>query len=180
MPHKYMHPCFKSCNVTTKISIITTMLQHILFTAIRNSKLVTAQRGTSQLVIPHKCKHPRFKSGDVTTKNFDYICNTTYFFHNNTKFKARPNTAQLVMPHECTHLLFNLCNVVTISFVASVIQHIFFAAIWNSKLVTSLRSSSCRTNICIHVSSHVMWRQKIPFITSVIQYNTYFSPQYEI
>jgi hypothetical protein len=47
MPHAYTHPRFKSCKMTiTKISIITFVLQHLFFTAIRNSKLVTARRGT--------------------------------------------------------------------------------------------------------------------------------------
>jgi hypothetical protein len=240
MPHKYMHPCFKSCNVTTKISIITPILQHIIFIAIRNSKLVTAQRGTSQLVIPHKFKHPRFKSDNVTTKKFQSLQYTTYIFHNSTKFKARRhNTAQLVMPHECTHPLFKSyvmcgykqfrsiiyktkliacicnttyifrrnmkfkarhvtshggnraarrssscrtnmcihffksCNVTTkkfVHYICNTVQHIFFTAIRNLKLVTARRSLSCRTNVHIHVSSHVIRRQKISFITSIIRH----------
>jgi hypothetical protein len=156
MPHKYMHPCFKSCNVTIKISIITPVLQHIIFTAIRNSKLVTTQRGTSQLVIPHKCKHPRFKSNNVTTKNFDhYICNTTYIFHKSTKFKARHNTVQLVMPHEYTHPLFKSCNVVTNNFVYNIYFSSQYEIQSSSRHFAARRSSSCPTNICIHVSSHV-------------------------
>jgi hypothetical protein len=51
-----------------RISFVTSIIRLILFTTIRNSKLVTAHRGTSQLVILHKCRHSRFKSCNMTTK----------------------------------------------------------------------------------------------------------------
>jgi hypothetical protein len=51
-----------------RILFVTSIIRLILFTTIRNTKLVTAHRGTSQLVILHKCRHSRFKSCNMTTK----------------------------------------------------------------------------------------------------------------
>jgi hypothetical protein len=103
----------------------------------------------------------------VTTKNFvHYIYNTKYVFRRHTKYKARHGTSQFIMPHECTHIRFKSCKVTTKNFVhyiCNIVQHIFFTAIRNVKLVTARRSLSCRTNVRIHVSSHVM-RRKISFI----------------
>jgi hypothetical protein len=68
MMHEFTYPH----HVTTKNLIITSVMQHIFFTAIRNSKLVTARRGPSQLVMPQECTHTRFKSCKMTTKYFNH------------------------------------------------------------------------------------------------------------
>jgi hypothetical protein len=61
--------------------------------------------------------------------------------------------------------------------------YIFFTAIPNSKLVTArvaVRfSSSCHTQVHIHVSSHVKWQQQ-KFQALHLYFNIYFSRWYEI
>jgi len=77
------------------------------------------------------------------------------FFHGTTKFKARHSTSQLVMPHACTHPRFKTCNVTTkFSIISYVIRRIFFSIKHNSKHVAVRLSSSCHTNVHIHISSH--------------------------
>jgi hypothetical protein len=72
MLHESTRPRFKSCNVATKYfqRYICKTTTHIFFTVIRNEKLVTAHRCTSQLVIPHEFAHPRFNSCKMMTKYF--------------------------------------------------------------------------------------------------------------
>jgi hypothetical protein len=148
MLHEYTQPCFKSIYVTTKFSIITSVVRRIFFVAKQNSKLVTTRRSTSQLVMPHECTHPRY----VTIINFNhYICNTIYIFHRNLKFKARQSTSRHVAARHAawiyastlyvTTTKFNhyICNAPyifhcntkfkarhSISIITSVLRHIFF------------------------------------------------------
>jgi hypothetical protein len=87
-----------SWNVATKnFNHFICNTTHIFHRKFRNSKLVTAHGGTSQLVMLHECTRPLIKSCNTMTKNLNhYISNTTYIFHHSLKFKARLNTLQYV------------------------------------------------------------------------------------
>jgi hypothetical protein len=207
--------------------IITSVIQHIFFTATRNSKLVTARRSMLQLVMSHECTHPRVKSCIALTKYFNhYICINIYIFHLNTKFKARHSPSRPVAARHATqmyihiHVLSHVIRRQKNSIITSVTLHIFYritkfkthhstschiAARHSARMYThplfkscemptrnfhhlicnkhifllqyeiqsssqpvAARCSSSRhTNAHIHVSSHILWRQKISIITSV-------------
>jgi hypothetical protein len=128
----------------------------------RNTKF-NAGLSMSQLVMSSECIHPRFKLCNMTTKNFcSLYCNTTYIFHRDKKFKARHSTSQYVHRSSSCHMNVHIHDSnhekwwQNISFITSVIQHVFFAAIRHSKIITARRSSSYRKTIHMGVTRHVM------------------------
>jgi hypothetical protein len=75
MPQKCIHPHSKTCNVTTKISFMTSVIQQNFFCRNTKFKLVTARRSSSchMNVYIHISSHAMRRQ-----KNFNnYICSTT-------------------------------------------------------------------------------------------------------
>jgi hypothetical protein len=139
--HEFIHPH----HVRTKNLVITSVIQHIFFTTIRNSKVVTARHGPSQLVMPQECTYTRFKSCKMTTKYFNHyihLYSNIYFYaiQNSKLVTARRSSLCRRNVHfqVSSHGKWRQKN----SIITSVLQHTFFTAIRNANLVTA----SCGTS----------------------------------
>jgi hypothetical protein len=71
-----------------------------------------ARHNTSQLVMLHERTHPRLKSCNMVRNNFvHYICNTTYIFRRNMKFKARHVTSRHVTARHTAEIYISMFQV---------------------------------------------------------------------